>query len=206
MDRQVLTIETPAAAGEAPGTRKRVAPCRARTTPSGATRGAVSPQYGAVSRILRDILRSAAEVLDAAQAFVLISRDEQPPETVATLRLRPARVLELALRGAARPIRSSLQQHRVCAADPDGEEMALCDGTLGSESNPATVCLPLDPNSHLCGVLCVIRRQNARGVSALDLEIVQALAEQVALVVGAASHRRALSRLEASLCEQIVHN
>ena len=203
MDRQVLALEVDSLKAGASRAKKSVAALgrRKREPVNAGLPPAISQNYGPVSKIMRDILRSAADVLDADQAFILISRDGEPTETAAVLNLRPIKVINLALQRAALSIRHSLQRRCVTAADNRGQELLLCNGEFAHDISPSTLCLPLDPNSHVCGVMCMIRRGNARRLTALDLEIVYALADQAALAVGAANHQRALSHLEASLSE-----
>lgn len=200
MDRQVLALEVGSLTGGSSRTGKSAVPLTRRKPRLSSLTPAPDAQFqGPASKIMRDILRSAADVLDADQAFILISRDHEPAETAAVLDLRPSKPLNLALRRAARLIQGSLDRQCVTAIDSRGHELLLCNGEFAGDLSPSVLCLPLEPSTHLSGVMCMIRRRGARRLTALDLEIVYALAEQAALAVGAASHQRALHRLEASL-------
>ncbi|TXH03886.1 MAG: GAF domain-containing protein [Nevskiaceae bacterium] len=190
MDRQILALDTDSPkVGDA--RVRKTAPAR-RSSPSRA-------QYsGQAGRIIQDILQSAADVLDADQAYVLTASDDASTETVAALSSVTARTAQQALKRAAPAIRNALLQRRATAADRLGQELPLRAGQR-TDDIPAMLCLPLDAHPRSGGVMCLIRRRNARQITALDLEIVQALADQAALALAAASHQRALSRLEASL-------
>lgn len=194
MDRQILALDTDSPkVGDA---RARKSAHARRPTPSRARHS------GQAGRIVQDILQSAADVLDADQAYVLTASDDTATETVAALHAVTARTAQLALKRAARAIRSALLQRRVTAVDRLGQEMPLRAG-LPADGNPAVLCLPLDAHPRSGGVMCLMRRRQARQMTALDLEIVQALADQAALALAAVSHQRALSRLEASLSEPL---
>lgn len=186
MDRPVLA---PAVNSPAPAARRR-----GKSAPVSDTAHAGDDP---ICSIMRDILHSAAEVLDADQAIIQVSRHGEAPRTTAILYPRPERSVNAVLRRAALPIRAALDQRRIAAADHRGHEVPFHNNTFAA--TPGILCLPLEPNPRLRGALCLIRRQGAAHLTALDLEIVQALAEQAALTMGAVSHQRALGRLEASL-------
>ena len=99
----------------------------------------------------------------------------------------------------ARRLKAGAFRDRVGRAVVD-DHLPMNDGGA-EERAPAVLCVPLDLGPQLSGVLCLLRREQPRRLSDLDLEIVQALAEQAALAIGAASHSSALSRLRASLSD-----
>lgn len=154
--------------------------------------------YETVEQILKDILRSAAQVLGAEQGFFLVSRSEAVLELAQAQNIRPAEVIDTVLSKAALPVHASLREKKLAGADFNGDMLPIHDG-LFENNSPAILCVPLDLGLRQSGVLCLLRRHQLRKLTGLDLEIVQALAEQAALAIGAASHSSALSRLEASL-------
>jgi GAF domain-containing protein len=203
MDRQVLALEVDSLNDRAHGANPLIVPRNARCATQHATAAlpaallAPSPHYQAVSQILNDILRSAAEMFGANHAFVLVDRQQRTLETAATISLNRARVSDLALRRAEPPIRTTLLQRRLSAANSLGEVLSNPQDFLEA----ATLCVPLDTGHDQPGVMCILRRRGARKLTELDIEIVHALAEQAAVAIGAASHQCALSRLEACLGE-----
>lgn len=155
--------------------------------------------YEPAEQILADILRSALEVTGASQGFILVSREGSVLEVAGARNLRPSEVVDVVLARAALPLHTALRDGRPAAADDHGRALPVFDGFF-ENNNPATLCVPLDLGLRQTGALCLLRQSGARKVSELDLEIVQALAEQAALAIGAASHQTALTELEASLC------
>ncbi|HUP90815.1 MAG TPA: GAF domain-containing protein [Solimonas sp.] len=154
--------------------------------------------YESVDQILRDILRSAIDVTGSEQAFILVSRDSTILEVVCARGIRPREVIDAVLNRAASAVHMALRERTLVFADHSGRTVPVLDGFF--EINDAAVLgLPLDLGLRSSGTLCLIRRRGARRVSDLDLEIVQALAEQAALAIGAASHQTALTRLADSL-------
>lgn len=209
MDRRVLALkvkplrEWERAHGAVMPTRRPLAERRIAALPRpGQPQVAVtlSTSCESVGQILRDLLRSAAEVLDAKQAFFLIARDEHTLEAAATRNIRPAEVMDLILSQAAHPVHVALFDHQLAAADGDGHALPIYDGYFETNT-PATLCVPMDLGLRQTGALCVVRHKGARRLSDLDLEIAQALTEQAAVVIAAARHQSALSHLEASLSD-----
>lgn len=158
----------------------------------------ITTAYEPVQPLLKEILRSTADVLSAHQAFIIVARGEALIEVACTHNIRPSEVVDAVTTGARGPVQTALKEKILTAGDIQGAAMPLLDGFFENNS-PAILCVPLDLGSRLAGVLCLLRRHPPRRLSDLDLEIVQALAEQAALAIGAATHSSALSRLKASL-------
>ena len=157
----------------------------------------VSGLYDELSPMLRRLLRSACEVMGASQGFFLVARSSQVYDIACAHNMRPADVINAALCGAAQPLAAALSEKLLAAGDLAGCSMPLEDGFFEANS-PAVLCVPLDLGLEN-GALCLLRKKAPRRVSDLDLEIIQALAEQAALALTAASQSRALTRLQASL-------
>ena len=186
-------------------TRRRPAEMRAANTidvrpGAPAARDFFTGGYEPVEQILSDILRSAMDVTCAEQGFMLVSREGSVLEVAGARNIRPAEVMDVVLSRAATPVHTALREGRLAAADDSGRSLPIYDGFFETNA-PAVLCVPLDLGMRQSGVLCLTRRPAARKLSELDLEIVQALAEQAALAIGAACNQSALTRLEASLCE-----
>lgn len=154
--------------------------------------------YEPAEQILADILRSALDVTGAAQGFIIVSREGAVLEVASHCNIRPEEIMDASLRLAALPLHGALRENRPSAADSQGRALPIFDGYFET-NDPAVLCLPLDLGLRQRGALCVLRQVGARKLSELDLEIVQALAEQAALAIGAACNHTALTRLEASL-------
>lgn len=154
--------------------------------------------YASVHQILIDLLRSAAEVTGARQAFCLVARDDASLELACSWRIHPHDVMETVLTRAPGAIYLALREQRLACTDTQGRTLPLEDGFF-ERNTPAVLCLPLDLGSRLSGVLCLARPDSTRAVSELDLDIAEALAEQIALALSAASAFSALSHLEQSL-------
>lgn len=154
--------------------------------------------YEAVRHTLGEILRSASGVVGAAQAFLLVARGDTVLEVAATHDIPPSEVINAVLLQASLPIHTAMREHIIAAGDLQGCVLPLLENAL-DRCAPAVLCVPLDLGPRQSGVLCLLRTQQPHRLSDLDLEIVQALAEQASLAIGAARHSSALSRLQASL-------
>lgn len=154
--------------------------------------------YASVHQILIDLLRSSAEVTGAEQAFCLVARDLASLELASSWRIHPSDVMETVLTRAPAAIYLALREQRLACTDSQGRTLPMEDDFF-TRNSPAVLCLPLDLGARLAGVLCLSRREPLRVVSELDLEIAQALAEQIALAISAASAFSALTHLEQSL-------
>lgn len=174
---------------------------RAAAVDSFSSRDQLTGSYEPVEQILSEILRSAMDVAVADQGFILVSREGSVLEVASSRNIRPAEVMDVVLARAASPIHSALREGRLSAIDSRGHTMPVFDGYFEANA-PAILCLPMDLGLRQSGTLCLVRKPSgARKLSELDIEIVQALAEQAALAVGAACNQSALSRLEASLSD-----
>jgi GAF domain-containing protein len=147
--------------------------------------------------VLGSILTSACELIAAEQGFMLVARGDTVLEIACTRRMRPGDVMRTVLGRAGPAVQQTLHERRTACADAHGHLIPMCDGFFEANA-PALLCLPLDLGARDAGVLCLIRRGKRR-VNDLDWEILQALSDQAALAIGAASHQTALSALEASL-------
>lgn len=154
--------------------------------------------YEPVRQILQDILESACEVMGSGQAFILVSRGRAALDVAATYAIDAGEVTQTVLAQCARAVNASMLEKIMTAGDLHGYVLPMREGA-GEEHAPAVLCVPLELNHQQGGVICLLRSQQARRMSDLDLEIVQALAEQASLAIGAASHHSALSRLQDSL-------
>lgn len=153
--------------------------------------------YDTVQQTLHDIQRSAATVVGAGQGFLLVCRDDRSFEVASTFNLGPQQALSIALSQAAAPLHAALKDKLLATGDLHGDCPTLPADAFGIL--PAALCVPLDLGPRMSGVLCLLRRGQPQHMSDLDVEIVQALAEQAALAICAARHSTALSRLQASL-------
>lgn len=153
-----------------------------------------------IQQVLKDILRSASGVLSASQAFIVVSQGGSILSVAATHNIRPVEVANAVLVQASKPIHAALREKILAAGDLQGCVLPPLHADACPENRaPAVLCVPLDIGSQQRGVMCMLRQHQPRRLSDLDLEIVQALGEQAALAISAASHSSALQRLQASL-------
>lgn len=197
------TLESRPAVSRSTEGRRSFPPPRRRSgkaaVPAGLPTPCLGQGYETVGQILSDILGSALDVTGSDRAFILVAREATMLEVVAARGIRPREVIDIVLAQAAPALKVALSERKLASLDHRGRTRPALDGFF--EINDAAVLgLPLDLGLRSAGVLCLLRRRGARRVSDLDLEIVQALAEQAALAIGAASHQTALTELEASLC------
>ncbi len=148
--------------------------------------------------VLRNTLRSACEVIGANRGFVLQTGENAGLEVACSHQIRPRELLDMVLGRAARALHEAMIGETLGLADRVGMPLPRLDGSF-EENAPAVVALPLDLGARQRGVLCLLRTDNPRALSELDLEILQALAEQAALALRAAHQESALSKLAASL-------
>lgn len=154
---------------------------------------APAPDDDAVQQVLINTLRSACEVIGARGGFAVILRDDTVFEIAGTHVLTSSEVLDSVLGPAAPALHLAMVERRRGLADAEGELFE------DQAATPAIVSLPLELGQRRRGALCLLRPQATRHLRALDYEILDALAGQAALALGAACQRRALRRLEASL-------
>lgn len=154
--------------------------------------------YESVQQTLQDIQRSVAALVGASQAFILTCREDSALEIASTHNIRVTQAMDLALSQATLPLHAALRGKMLVTGDLNGYAPATLPGNHSSLI-PAALCVPLDLGPRMKGALCLLRRGQPQHMSDLDLEIVQALAEQAALAICAASHSNALSRLQDSL-------
>lgn len=148
-----------------------------------------------VQEILRNTLRSTYGVIGAQGGFVLLLTDDSCLEIAALHRASNNDVLDALFGWSTRALHRGLLDGRRALAGSEGE---LLDDQL--EEQPAVfVCLPLEIDESRRGVLCLLRRPEARPLKALDLDILDALAGQAALALAAGCQRYALNRLQAQL-------
>lgn len=164
-----------------------------RALPARHVAWAPAPDDDAVQQVLINTLRSACEVISARGGFAVILRDDTVFEIAGTHVLTSSQVLDSVLGPAAAALHLAIVERRRGLADVDGE---LLDEPAAT---PVIVSLPLELGQRRRGALCLLRPQATRHLRALDYEILDALAGQAALALGAACQRRALRRLEASL-------
>lgn len=144
--------------------------------------------------VLRNTLQSACELIGAERGFTLQSREDAVLEVACSHQIGPQELLDAVLGRAARALHRAMICNELGLTDRSGATLARFD-----ESAATVVALPLDLGPQQRGVLCLLRSGEPRALSALDLEILGALAEQAALALRAAQQESALSELAASL-------
>lgn len=148
--------------------------------------------------VLRNTLRSACEVLGGERGFILQTREDPSLAVVCTHRIGQQDLLGIVLGCAARALHQALVRGGLGLADRLGLIQPQLDGSF-EENAPAVVAVPLELGGRQRGVLCLLRADPPRVLSELDVEILEALADQAALALRAANQEFALSRLAASL-------
>lgn len=150
------------------------------------------------AQALRHILQSATDLLGASRGFFLICDAAGVMEVACVRELRPLEVMDLVLTQAAAVVRTVLRERQVAAADVLGRAFLPEAGSPDSR-HAAIFCVPLDLGAQRSGLLCALREAEAQVVGPLDLEILQGLCDQAALVIGTSSACSALAQLEACL-------
>ncbi|NKF21387.1 GAF domain-containing protein [Solimonas marina] len=145
--------------------------------------------------VLQNTLRSACGVVGARGGFVVQLRDDTVIEISCAHALAGHAVFEAVLGSAAAALRCALLESRRGLTCAQGELLEGCNDV----SRPAVVSLPLELGTSRQGAICLLRSDTERVLSDLDFEILDALADQAALALGASCQRNALNRLEASL-------
>ncbi len=149
--------------------------------------------------ILNNTLRSACDLIGADRGFVVVLREETTLEVASIRGLRPRDLLDPLLGLAARSIHCALAQRQIGLGDPAGLPMPCPPPASGDIPPPTVVSLPLELGARQRGALVLLNERKPRALSALDFEILGALAGQAELALAAASQQCALSRLEARL-------
>ncbi|SFF38406.1 GAF domain-containing protein [Fontimonas thermophila] len=143
--------------------------------------------------VLRNTLQSACDLIGAERGFILRSREDAALEVAYAHRIAPRPLLDTVLGPAARVLHRAMVGNAIGMSDRSGAILPCPD------PGAAIVALPLDLGVQQCGVLCLLRSGSLRPLSALDLDILGALAEQAALALRAAQQESALSQLAARL-------
>ena len=151
----------------------------------------------AVDQVLGDILQSACQLVGAERSYLLLSRDERSVEVVASHRIEASEVVHSAFTRAANALQHAFSTGELTCADEAGELMSAPTATRGC--CPALVCAPLESAMKVSGLLCLQRGHGDKKLSALDVEILQALAEQAGTALAAVRTHDTLSRLNAAL-------
>ncbi|MFT4047496.1 MAG: GAF domain-containing protein [Solimonas sp.] len=172
---------------------RRRRPAQREHTPAGIAWASTSAS-DTVQQILSNTLRSACGVIGAHGGFVVQLRDDTVLEIACAHALPGQAVLDAVFGSAARALHRALLDARRGLAGAGGELLAE-----SQQDAPAVISLPLELGQHRQGAFCLLRENAGRKLSALDFEILDALADQAALALAAACQRSALSRLEASL-------
>lgn len=172
--------------------RRQTAPLE--SPQAGIAWASITPDDAALG-VLRNTLRSACEVVGARGGFVVQLRDDTVMEISCAHALQGQAVLDAMLGNASRALHCALVESRPGLACPRGTLLA----EPARSANPAVVSLPLELGSQRQGAFCLLRDDTERQLSELDFEILDALADQAALALGASCQRTALNRLEASL-------
>ncbi|MES0873012.1 GAF domain-containing protein [Sinimarinibacterium thermocellulolyticum] len=149
-----------------------------------------------VQQVLRNTLRSACEVIGADAGFTLQTRANGILEVACAHRLGQTPLLDAVFGRAASALRRALVTGELGLANTDGQPLTRVGP---GDTTPAVIALPLELGPSDRGVLCLMRTGGPRELSALDLEILGALADQTALALRAANQECALSKLAASL-------
>lgn len=152
----------------------------------------------AAQQVLRNTLRSACDVIGADRGFILQTRDNGSLDVACACRIGPKELINAALGRAAPALHQAMTCSSLGLVDREG---VVLDSFEQQDNAPVAVALPLDLGSGQRGALCLLREDEPRALSALDAEILGALADQAALAMRAASQESALTKLAASLQE-----
>jgi GAF domain-containing protein len=150
------------------------------------------------AQALTGILHTATELLGAKRGFLLICNDAGVMEINCVRDMRPADAMDLVLTQASLVVRTVLRERQPVAADELGRAFRL-EANAYDSRRAALFCMPLDLGDRRSGLLCALRGSDASMIGALDLEILQGLCDQAALVIGATSACTALAQLEACI-------
>ena len=179
----------------------------AQVATSRAVAGEPAAGAGLIGGLYRALLRDSGALLGARQAFIVAS--SAAPERLELLAAQPAldttqlaALLDGGLGALLRRVAGSRVAHYL---DEAGAMASLPAGGTPEERRRAlglrALALPLDAGAS-GATLCLVRDPAARAAGALDLEMVQALAEQTTVMIGALKTGEALARLETRLSEE----
>ena len=173
---------------------------------SRAVAGEPAAGAGLIGGLYRALLRDSGALLGARQAFIVAS--SAAPERLELLAAQPAldttqlaALLDGGLGALLRRVVGSRAAHYL---DEAGAMASLPAGGTPEERRALglrALALPLDAGAS-GATLCLVRDPAARAAGALDLEMVQALAEQTTVMIGALKTGEALARLETRLSEE----
>lgn len=142
----------------------------------------------AVSRLgdlLDTSLRAVLELAQCDRGFVLLD-DGHGYSVRASLALDPARLAAREFSGSVGAVRRSLEQRRAVVANDIGSEAWLAArASVVAGGLSALVCLPLFDGEHTLGAVYADRVRPGPAITTLDLELLEAFAESVAVWIAA---------------------
>jgi len=160
-------------------------------------------------------LESAIAVTGAERGFVVLTGPEGALRAEVAAGFSPDQLADERFAGSVGAIQRVLQTKRsvvVCDAQADaflGKRPSVVQMGLG-----ALACVPMRQDDEILGMIYVDSRKRATGFAQLDLEILEALAEHAAIVIGSLRLDRQMRKLfrnqamaqaagEAALLEQL---
>lgn len=152
-------------------------------------------------------LRAVLELAQCERGFVLLDDDRLDDGKLpgggtgfavrASMSLTPAGLASREFSGSVGAVRRSLAQRRAVVANDIGNEAWLASrASVVTAGLSALVCLPLLDDDRVLGAIYVDRVAPGPAISTLDLELLQAFAENAAVWIAA---RRASEQLDAQV-------
>lgn len=144
--------------------------------------------------LLEASLTAVLELTRCTRGFVLLGHGDSMAVR-ASLSLTPASLATRAFSGSVGAVRRALHQRRIVVANDIGKEAWLASReSVAAAGLSALVCVPLMENGEVLGAIYVDRVTPGAAIDTLDLELLDAFAENAAVWIAA---RRASEQLEA---------
>jgi len=161
---------------------------------------------GLIGGLYRALLRDSGALLGARQTFIVaLAAAERLDLLAAQPAMDAAQLVTLLDGGVGGMLRRVVSTRTAHYLDQAGAMVPLLATATVSERRKAlglsVLALPLDMGTS-CPVLCLVRDPAAQAARMLDLEMMQALAEQTTVMIGALNTGEALARLENRLSEE----
>ncbi len=142
-------------------------------------------QLTSLGDLLDASLTAVLELTQCTRGFVLLSQGDGLAVR-ASLSLSPASLATRAFSGSVGAVRRALYQRRIVVANDIGREawLASRDSVMAAGLS-ALVCVPLMENGQMLGAIYADRVTPGIAISTLDLELLQAFAENAAVWIAA---------------------
>lgn len=154
----------------------------------------------ATESLLEQILASVLQVSNTRRGLIMLAREDGELETVVQHELPATQLDSPAFSGSASAIADAVRERRIVLSANALTDPQLCDRpSVATGAIHALACLPLLHDDRLLGVVYADSQEPGHAFDTLDLELLEGLADQAALALGASRLRQQLKKIRGEL-------